>query len=691
MYTGSSQPQPRQPAAPPEPLGGPNKGSSDEFAPGQIIEGRYKVISLLGMGGMGAVYLVEQILLHKHYALKILSSDKVTEKNIMRFQKEAQAAGALDHPGLTRVHDFGLVNQRVPFFVMDYIQGESLSDRIMRGPLSVDEAVPILIKAALALGHAHDKGIIHRDLKPSNIMLTRDENGERAVKIVDFGIAKFIYGDSDDVQALTKTGEIFGSPFYMSPEQCMGLAVDNRSDIYSFGCLMFETLTGNPPFLGDTALATMLRHQNEKPMTLREATLGTEFPPALERIVAKLLEKDPDRRYQDLFALASDLEVIRRGSDALSETATQVFVRKAAERTEKIDFVPVLIAVFLVITVASVSFMAGRYTVPSQKVKPSINAFDAGVPRADDKKEIAARSASVNDISDTTVKFAAGEGATGQTQYYSNTRIFRFPAKISLGSIYAYSESDKDGEQLPEFLSPDGRILGSGVVRRTSLGAKDIRALGVVVVKNFAPIALRVSPDAMAVPALMNGFRDDEIAELDLQSLDIKNSDLASLARFKGVKRLLLSNTEVNSVAVLDLFPKLTDLQVGFGFYKTQDLARLKRLKDLTSLGASYCGNGKILLRALNNDTNLRTLRMERTELDDSCMDLITAIPNLEKLDIAQNPKVTRKGVAKLTKLKKLKELDLPMNVDSDDTGWIRETFPADLKVNGKKVGIKFH
>src|SRR5262249_28114870 len=161
------------------------------------------------------------------------------------FQKEAQAASRLDHQNLVKAHDFGLVDEGRPYFVMDLVEGRTLSQRIKEeGPISVAEALKIFIPVCFGLEYAHDHGVVHRDLKPSNIMLTMKSDGQYEPKVVDFGIAKFVQEQEGTTTALTKTGEIFGTPFYMSPEQCKATNVDNRSDIYSLGCVMFEALTG---------------------------------------------------------------------------------------------------------------------------------------------------------------------------------------------------------------------------------------------------------------------------------------------------------------------------------------------------------------------------------------------------------------------------------------------------------------
>jgi serine/threonine protein kinase len=189
--------------------------------------------------------------------------------------------------------------------------------------MSLKDINNVFAQACFGLSYAHNERVVHRDIKPSNIMLLKDLrfDTEGGVKIVDFGLAK-IATENEDVQSLTRTGEVMGSPIYMSPEQCSGGKIDYRSDIYSLGCVLFEALTGTPPFIGESALRTMMLHQSEKAPTLKEASLGKDFPSGLERIVAKMLAKSPSDRYRDLGVVAHELAHACTGSDRVLEPKT---------------------------------------------------------------------------------------------------------------------------------------------------------------------------------------------------------------------------------------------------------------------------------------------------------------------------------------------------------------------------------
>lgn len=274
-----------------------------------IILERYQVMDLLGKGGMGNVFHIRHIESGAEFALKVLAKQS-DETSWRRFDNEAKAASRLSHPNLIKVHETGLLPDGQPFFIMEIVKGETLAGLIKKnGRLPLEKVIKIFIHVGFALSYAHENGVIHRDLKPSNIMISGGDNGSliSAVKVVDLGIAKLTGIDEFNQQTLTRTGEIFGSPLYMSPEQCLGIPVDTRTDLYSMGCSMYEALTGAPPIIGENALSTMIKHQSDKPLTLKEASLGITFPPEIERLVARLLEKEPDKRYQSAQILTHDL------------------------------------------------------------------------------------------------------------------------------------------------------------------------------------------------------------------------------------------------------------------------------------------------------------------------------------------------------------------------------------------------
>jgi serine/threonine-protein kinase len=288
--------------------------------PGRTVAGRYKIIEEIGSGGMGTVYRVEHLLLHKIMALKVMRSDKNTKTDISRFQREAKAASALNHPNLVRVYDFGTTDDGQLYLSMDYAEGHSLSREIeLKGAMAQEKAIDLFIEICRGMAAAHRAGIIHRDLKPSNIAISNDEKS--VARVLDFGIARVEGADAETINKVTQTGEVLGSPAYMSPEQCTGCATVARSDIYSLGCVMFEVLTGRSPFVADSPLALLYKHLNERAPLLRSANEHVKVSPELERVVLQALEKDPQNRYQSMDDLADDLELIKQGKNPTREVA----------------------------------------------------------------------------------------------------------------------------------------------------------------------------------------------------------------------------------------------------------------------------------------------------------------------------------------------------------------------------------
>ena len=276
---------------------------------------RYEVLALIGRGGMGVVYKVRDKAVDKVFAVKVLNQDLVQDKvSVKRFEQEAKAASALTHANLAAVYDYGVGASGCPFLVMDYLEGHTLEQELAKeGYFDSERALDIFIQAAEAIADSHLKGVIHRDIKPGNIILEKSENGSDFVKLVDFGIAKVLPSEQKAHENLTQTGDIFGSPLYMSPEQCEGNMQDRRSDIYSLGCLMYETLTGIKPFAAENPIKIILRHIHEDPKPISSLTTVSNLPaqfkvPAdLDKVVLRCLARDPNQRYQSAYELVNDL------------------------------------------------------------------------------------------------------------------------------------------------------------------------------------------------------------------------------------------------------------------------------------------------------------------------------------------------------------------------------------------------
>jgi len=277
--------------------------------------GRYQVIDQLGQGGMGIVVKASHQELDKLVAIKVLNSNLlVDETSLRRFEIEAKAGSQLSHPSLVSIFDYGVTDDGSPYLVMEYIEGRSLQEILAEaGKLSGPMLVKVFEQIAKALQYIHKRGVVHRDIKASNIML-QDIDGDLYAKLVDFGIAKVIAENGG--QKLTETGSVFGSPFYMSPEQCQGNQVDARSDIYSLGCVMYECYVGHPPIQGENALKTIFMHVTHAPEPLQDLNSTNPAARNFARMIHKCLEKSPSARYQNCAQLLQSFNEIKEAIEA---------------------------------------------------------------------------------------------------------------------------------------------------------------------------------------------------------------------------------------------------------------------------------------------------------------------------------------------------------------------------------------
>ena len=301
---------------------------------GKVFDKRYRVDAMLGRGGMGAVYRATQLRMSRTVALKVLSNVLADDlEQVRRFEQEAKAASLLHHPNTIKVLDFGIDETGQLFLVMEYLDGESVKELLRReGALPPDRVVHITRQILKSLAEAHTRDIFHRDLKPDNIMLRHVHGEQDFVKVVDFGIAKVAQGLDTTGTQLTATGQIVGTPRYMSPEQARGGRVDGRSDLYSLGVLMYEMLAGRPPFDSETPIALVLDHiQTPVPPLVVEG--GRAIPPGLRALVQRALSKQPEERPPSAEAFLQELDAAAAGFSGapVASASTPAMMRGVAE------------------------------------------------------------------------------------------------------------------------------------------------------------------------------------------------------------------------------------------------------------------------------------------------------------------------------------------------------------------------
>ncbi len=581
------------------------QSTSASFQAGQAVGGRYEVISRLGEGGMGLVYRVKQVFLNKEFALKTIDKRCMSDMAIRRFQQEARTAFSLDHPNIVAVNDFGILEDDTPFLTMELINGETLGDRLRRtGSLTLEQAIPIFVQVCFGLAYAHECGVVHRDIKPNNIMLLKGMpvGSEGSIKILDFGIAKFTEHQGGEMQALTRTGEIFGSPLYMSPEQCSGARVDHRADIYSLGCVLFEALTGTPPFMGDTALTTMMMHQGEKRPTLKEASLGGTFPQAIEDIVATMLAQLPEQRYQNLGEVAHDLGALKRG-DAISDAAQSA--RTIAQPAKKVSSMrPAALLVGVAITSACAGYWLHDFVSSFEKPKAEVKAIPMIANATNFSKE----------------ELAVPEKEMG-------------PENLSIDEMKKLlAEQAKKGHEF-------------------SLGGRTMTDALFDVIANAQWIKVLNLHNCILPNKAISKFAKMNLNGVEFDRSDFNNVGAEALSHFPGLHEIRANGTPLTDkgIASLATMPELRRLSIAddqlndaslsaLGKSKSLEYIELKRVKNITSTG----------LKELQN-SNVRELDLDSTLIDDSAMPYLSKMSKLKVLNLS-NTKVTVAGIEQLLK-----------------------------------------
>lgn len=620
-----------------------------------IIGGTYRVISLIGEGGMGTVFAVEHVILQKQFALKMLSKGNFTPTEWQRFQNEAQSMAHLKHNNIIQVTDLGIHNNKYPYYVMELLQGKSLGQKIKaRGRLSLKDALNIFRQVAEALAFVHDHGIIHRDIKPDNIMLESTNSGE-IVKLVDFGIAKLTQREG---QNLTTTGEVFGSPLYMSPEQCSGQPVDIRSDIYSYACVFYEALTGKPPIKGDNAVMTMMLKSSTKPPLLSERVSLIDFPAELEELVESMLSIKKEDRPLSLRPVAVKLKSLQNaledGSLLASPKTSSQTQRKQNQKTKEIasnntslKLLLMAIAAFLLIGLpVTMYFLWSKPAKPA--VAPVVKSAPEGLPLAlmssldIDPLEHGGRGKpeqikgfKSDELAAIKVLSTTGPRADGVV-----VKKFFFPKDFSLGT-FARSKSSRDGARA-EFIKMQAR----GYIE-TPLTAQTV----------FMPLEAFI-----ANPANFAKFGDNELTDIEcVRSGYVTVDAIKQMQHIKSIRTLKFQGSSINSncVKLLDNFPNLQKAEVGSIDVQDEPLSKCQFIHRMRYLSVDRIAPISKTLRALAQDkqSKLRVLGLSDVNLTAEDLSSIARLTSLEQLNL-NGADISDQQLAQLQHLK-LKKLEL--------------------------------
>lgn len=282
---------------------------------------QYEILEPIGFGGMGIVFKAKDTKTGNIVAIKVLQMDFIRDQSVLkRFKLEIESTMNLTHANLVSTYDHGTTEDGQPYLIMEYVDGFSLASILEKeGKLALTRALEIFIHLAAVLDYAHNQGVLHRDINPNNVIVCKTETGYEAAKIIDFGIAKVMPEVDRETCNLTESGEIFGSPNYMSPEQCLGFLVNEKSDIYSLGCLMYETISGSTPFIAQNSMRLVMKHINEQVEPFPKALKKDQQAKDLEKLILKCLEKEPEQRFVSMAEIESLLTLIKEGKPVLED------------------------------------------------------------------------------------------------------------------------------------------------------------------------------------------------------------------------------------------------------------------------------------------------------------------------------------------------------------------------------------
>jgi serine/threonine protein kinase len=622
--------------------------NSIDLAPGAIIGGVYRIVELIGRGGMGEVYLAIHETLGKKCALKVIPPDEVTEIGWQRFQLEARAVAKLNHINLIRVTDLGIHEGCLPFYAMDYVEGQNLAEWLAeKGPMSLRRVLRVFGQVCDGVECAHRSGILHRDLKPANIMWVTSNAGMREAKVLDFGLAKLTRHDRAK-QSLTAVGDVFGSPFYMSPEQCNGDTLDNRSDIYSLGCTMFECLTGRPPFIGHLAAVIVACHLEAPAPTLASVVGPGIFPDSIEAVMAKLLCKNPDGRYQTLSELKSDLLLVANSEaippgyfsgDNQSGVGTNQELATETEPTrQKTVLFLALSSLVLVILVLLVSISGSIYSMSkNSKVAHRLAAVpgqDAtGEPNVGEGWGISTRTSGSQKAPGRTlvsshIPSCQSEKGPDDIEYL----VFKFPKDLALGTFI-------------DRRLPGGQMVATGEVRWPA---------------SWLPV-FRPSAAFLQDRDNLDVFHPDHLGGLDLSHGQPEQKDsrlMHHVGLLTGLRLLDLDDSDIGDADLEDIkkLPLLEGLSLNRTNITGAALSRLPRLRQLRWISFSECRGASDLLVALRGCDKLQELDLHGDQLTATDFKTIATLSNLTLLHV-NDCGLTSADLVTLSSLSKLKGL----------------------------------
>lgn len=590
---------------------------------GNIVDRHFRVLDFLGSGGAGGVYLVEHVDLGVRYAMKVLHEGGANaEKKRLRFFREAKLAARLDHPGIVRIVQCGVHNDEMFYYIMELAEGESLQSRLKReAPLGLRFGLDVALCLSEALQYAHSKGVIHRDIKPANIFLTAPNivQGREPLlcqaKLLDFGLARSILMDEESL-GLTGSRDIIGTPVYISPEQSIGKTIDARTDYYSLGVTLFEVFAGAPPLLGETAMETMILHQEMYPPLIRD--INSEpieaVPDTLEEIIARCLAKKPQDRYQsgqelydELLAVKNELFPPAKQDSSRATSRSPVSIKSAAtvkkeekKKTWQLAAGASALAVLVLGVVAYFVFNPkSTGNLPTSATAASATA-SMTLSKSDQDEYLDAMRKKADTIT------AGSYRIFDEDQH---TIKYRIPAEFAESTFKVTSKS-----------------LGTNVVVRPDKN-------GILSLPADALLGLKVSENLMLAPNFMKGFDHDSIKSIELpKGAKGINKFLSQCAYFDGLVNVDAQYTDCNdsSLEYLNAFPKLSMLNLSYCNITAGGIARLTNLPNFVALYlAQVQGENKLYLEKLGKKNFLNVIAFSDMTLTANDFRLLSQCPHL--------------------------------------------------------------
>ncbi len=622
---------------------------------GDLFADRYRIVRRVGEGGMGVVFEAKDELLKKTVAIKTIRKGFIQPEHIMRFQQEAKALAALNHPNLVPLYVFGLTDDNEPYMVMRFERGTTLADMIRgRGRLPIIRALNIFIQIADAMKHAHGHGVLHRDLKPGNIMV-RGALDNPEVVVLDFGVAMLEAGDA--IATLTKTGMIIGTPTYMSPEQVRGKDIDARSDIYSLGCIMYETLTAKPPFTAATALELLSKKMTAEAPHINQDGEDYSFPAAIDAIVATALSADSNERYQSMAELKEELLAFKSGEYAISSSSKAGSQAKFAHRdlplgSNKLMLIGVpIVALLLILAASSLTANVLR--------TPEINHASDNIENGSNTKKSDDAIANFLDHDIGPEKFCK-DSLIGLSYLPSNEAVndaFKEFAQEKACTVHiAHCNAD-----MSTALDGIGKMVdhfAEFTTDRCPVSAQGLKAISKLPNLQFLHVrSAKLTAEGMrylqAAPRLH--YVDFEKSTFDADGLD-------EMLKMKKITDVYLSQvTQVDDEFVRRMaktWPHMANLNIQRTCATAACLPTLKKMNRLIGLNINYM------------------------KLEDKDVELLSQFPHLRGLEIRGNPKLSLDTLKKLTKLKSLERLDITENPSSPVQAELKKAFlPQNVQI----------